>query len=97
MKRLLWLGLLLAMPVAASSPQAWAAGNAAARRACLAAAGLKGATASAPILFSDQVGQTGFVIEGVYRQRHMKGARERFLCLYDRRAKRAEVAEMPGR
>ena len=96
MKWFLGVSLLLAMPAGASSPQAWAAGNAAARRACLAVAGLRGATASEPILFSDRVGQTGFVIEGIYPQRHMKGARGTFLCLYDRRAKRAEVAEMPA-
>lgn len=95
MKHLILLGLIVAAPAAASSPDAWAAGNAAARRACLAVAGLNKASASEPILFSDEVGQTGFVVEGIYPQRHMKGARGTLLCLYDRRTKRAETSEMP--
>jgi hypothetical protein len=87
--------MLLSLPTAspASTAKAWAAGDEAARAACLKASGLIGATASRPVPFSDRTAQTVVLVTGRYPQRFMKGATGMMLCLYDRRAKRAEVQE----
>lgn len=96
MRLILPYTLLLAAPALASSPAAWEAGNAAARTACLRAAGLAAPRAAGPVLFSDAQGKTAFLVTGRYRQAFMKGRAGQMLCLYDRRTKRAEVAEAKG-
>jgi hypothetical protein len=87
---------LAAMPATASTPAAWTAMYKAAERACTASAGLRTPTVSAPVDFSDDVGRTALLVRGTYPQHFMKGATGTFLCLYDRRTKRAEAHEAPG-
>lgn len=88
--------IAIAAPASASTPAAWAAGNAAARTACLRAAGLRLATVSAPLVFSDTAGKTALLVTGRYPQSFMKNARGTMLCLYDRRTRRAEASEARG-
>ncbi|UAK26334.1 hypothetical protein [Sphingomonas nostoxanthinifaciens] len=87
---------LLATAASASTEASWRASNAAGRAACIRAAGLRAATASAPVGFSDAIGRDAILVTGVYRQAFMKGARGTMLCLYDRRTHNAEVAEAKG-
>lgn len=96
MIRLLPIILLAATPALASTPAAWETMHRAAQKACIAAAGLKLPTASRPIDFSDGSAKTALLVRGTYPQRFMKGASGTFLCLYDRRTKKAEAAEAPG-
>lgn len=98
MIRYAWFAaLFVAMPAVASSPQAWATGNAAAARACRAAAGLNEARISAgPIIFSDADAKTVLLVTGRWRSAHMKGAPATMLCLYDRRRHTAETQEAAG-
>ena len=99
MKRIvsLVLAAAAAFPAAASTPQAWNTMHIAARRACITASGLRAASASAPLDFADTGGaKTAVLVRGTYTQRFMKGARGTFLCLYDRRTRKAEAVEAPG-
>lgn len=91
--------LAAAMPATASTastPAAWSGMHLAARRACIAAAGLRTPEVSAPLDFSDRSARTALLVRGTYPQRFMKGATGTFLCLYDRRTKTAEAMEAPG-
>ena len=36
------------------------------------------------------------IVDGIWPQPHMKNAPARFACLYDKRARTAETAELPG-
>lgn len=76
----------------ASSPDAWAELFKRATTACLKASDLKKAKASAPVDFSDKV---LIVVDGTWRQPHMKNAAARFACLYDKRSHKAEASELP--
>lgn len=88
--------LLVGSAAGASSPAAWDAMHSAARKACIAAAGLRAPSVSAPLDFSDATMKTALLVRGTYTQRHMKGATGTFLCLYDRRTRKAEAQEAPG-
>jgi hypothetical protein len=90
------IALIAAAPAVASTDAAWAAGHRAAQAACIRASGLVGASASAPIDFSDRTAQSVLLVRGTYPQRFMKGASGTMLCLYDRRSKRAEISEAKG-
>jgi hypothetical protein len=83
----------LCAPAQASSTAAWTAGESAARNACVKASGLKDAAASAPVHFSDRTAQDVILVTGRYPQAFMKGKTGTMLCLYDRRAKKAETQE----
>ncbi|MDO6412991.1 hypothetical protein Q4F19_01215 [Sphingomonas sp. BIUV-7] len=93
---LLPLAAIALTPVAASTPAAWSAMHIAARRACIAAAGLRAPSVSNVLDFSDTSAKTALLVRGTYTQRFMKGASGTFLCLYDRRTKKAEAMEAPG-
>ncbi|MGN6121983.1 MAG: hypothetical protein ACTHOJ_03395 [Sphingomonas oligoaromativorans] len=84
---------LLSAPATASSTVAWTAGESAARNACVKASGLNDAAASAPVHFSDRTAQDVILVTGRYPQKFMKGKPGTMLCLYDRRAKKAETQE----
>jgi hypothetical protein len=45
-----------------------------------------------PVDFSDKV---LVIVDGIWPQPHMKNAPARFACLYDKRSRTAEVAELP--
>ena len=87
---------LAATAATASSPAAWQASARAGRAACIAASGLKLATASGPLVFSDAILRDAFLVRGTYRQRFMKGAKGTMLCLVDRRTHKAETVEAKG-
>ncbi len=87
---------LLAGQAVASTPASWAASARAGRAACIAASGLKAATASGPIIFSDTIGRDAFLVRGTYPQRFMKGAKGTMLCLASRRTHKAETVEAKG-
>ena len=76
----------------ASTPEAWAELFKRASAACVKASDLRKAKAGTPVDFSDKV---LVIVDGIYPQPHMKNARGRFVCLYDKRARTPEVAELP--
>ena len=78
----------------AATPASYAALDRASAAACLKAAALRNATAGPVTRFSDRAGMDARVVTGIAPQPHMKGASATMLCLYDRRGKRAEVAEL---
>lgn len=86
--------MLLVAPVTAATPDAWAKLDKASEAACLKAANLGGATAGPPIRYSDRTGVDARVVTGTWPQPHMKGAKARMLCLYNRKNKRVEVQEL---
>lgn len=86
--------MLLAAPVTAAAPDAWAKLDQASEAACLKAANLVGATIGPPIRYSDRTGIDARVIVGTWPQPHMKGAKAKMLCLYNRKTKRVEVQEL---
>ncbi|MDF9776911.1 hypothetical protein [Pseudomonas baetica] len=78
----------------ASSPDAWAAYDKAVLAGCTKASGLKDAKpAGNAVQFDDRVGYTALLLQGQYRQKHMKGAQGTELCLYNKKSKSAYVSE----
>lgn len=78
----------------ASSPDAWAALERDAARACAAASGLRNAVVEeSTVRFDDSVGIDARLVRGTWPQPHMKGAQALMLCLYDRRARSAQVQD----
>lgn len=78
----------------ASSPDAWAALERDASRACAAASGLRNPVVTGTtIRFDDTLGVDARLVSGTWPQPHMKGAQALMLCLYDRRARRAQVQD----
>lgn len=86
--------MLSAAPATAATPDAWAKLNKASEAACLKAANLGGATTGPPIRYSDRTGVDARVVTGTWPQPHMKGAKAKMLCLYNRKNKRVEVQEL---
>jgi hypothetical protein len=78
----------------ASSPGAWTAAEREAARACATASGLRDpVVADSTVRFDDSLGVDARLVRGVWPQPHMKGAQALMLCLYDRRARRAQVQD----
>jgi heat shock protein HslJ len=86
--------MLLAAPATAATPDAWAKLDKASEAACLKATNLGGATVGPPIRYSDRTGIDARVVTGTWPQPHMKGAKAKMLCLYNRKNKRVEVQEL---
>lgn len=84
----------MAAPAFSATPDAWAKVDAASSAACVKAANLVGAIAGPPIRYSDKVLIDARVVEGSWPQPHMKGAKAKMLCLYNRKTKRVEVQEL---
>lgn len=84
----------MAAPAFSATPDAWAKVDAASSTACLKAANLVGAIAGPPIRYSGKVLIDARVVEGSWPQPHMKGAKAKMLCLYNRKTKRVEVQEL---
>lgn len=74
----------------ASSPDSWAELMKRASMACVQASALKSAKTGTPIDFSDKV---LVMVDGIWPQPHMKNAKTRFACLYDKRTRKAEANE----
>ncbi len=88
------IALAMAAPAFSATPDAWAKVDAASQAACVKAANLVGAIAGPPIRYSDKVLIDARVVEGTWPQPHMKGAKAKMLCLYNRKTKRVEVQEL---
>ncbi len=88
------ISLAIATASYAATPDSWAKLDAATQAACIKASGLTNATAGPPIRFSDKLLMDARVIEGVWPQPHMTGARASMLCLYNRKTKQVEVQEL---
>jgi hypothetical protein len=93
--RLLGCGLaLLGVGAAASTPQAWSAHDREVVDACVGASSVSHAhPAGARVDFDDSVGYSALLIVGRYPQPHMKKQAGRELRLFDRRTRRAVMAE----
>ena len=76
----------------ASSPEAWTELFKKASATCAKASELKKPRTSKPVDFSDKV---LVIVDGIWPQPHMKNAPARFACLYDKRTRTAETAELP--
>ncbi len=84
----------LAMPVFASTPEAWAAHDKEVAEACIKVSALKGAQpAGLPMPYDDRVRMTALLLTGRYPQPQMKNRVGRELCLYDRETRDAAVTE----
>jgi heat shock protein HslJ len=81
-------------PAVAATPDSWAKNDKVSEGACLKAANLGGAAVGGPVRYSDRVGIDARVVTGTWPQPHMKGAKAKMLCLYNRKTKRAEVQEL---
>lgn len=88
------ISLAIASPIHASTPDNWAKLDATTQAACAKASGLTSTTVSPSVRFSDKLLVDARVIEGVWPQPHMKGARASMLCVYNRKTKHVEVQEM---
>lgn len=86
--------LLMAPPALAATPESWAKVDRASQAACVKAANLTDATVGPPTRYSDGFLIEARVVEGTWPQPHMKGAKARMLCLYNRKTKRVEVQEL---
>jgi heat shock protein HslJ len=84
----------MASPAFSATPEAWAKVDAASQAACVKAANLSGPVAGPPVRYSDKFLIDARVVEGTWPQPHMKGAKARMLCLYNRKTKRVEVQEL---
>ena len=76
----------------ASSPDAWLDLRKRSNKACIASTGLKGAKVTGYIDTFESVAVS--IIEGVWRQKEMKGAKARFVCVFDKRTGKAEAQEL---
>lgn len=95
--RMLVVVLICGGPVAASTPSAWDASEAAAVVACLKASDLDAAKVRGrPLVLDDSAGKTAVLVRGRWKPAHMKGARATMLCLYDRAGQTAAVTEARG-
>ncbi len=81
-------------PALAATPESWAKLDKEVETACLKAAKLSTAKAGPPMRYSDRLGIEARIVEGVWPQPHMKGAKAKMLCLYNRKNKRVEVQEI---
>ena len=88
------LASVIAAPLLAATPGAYAALDRQTSAACRAASGLHSASVGPVVRFSDRFLMDARTVTGTYPQSHMKGAAGTMLCLYNRRTKRAEVQEM---
>jgi hypothetical protein len=79
----------------ASSDDAWQSYYEEVNAACLKNSGLREAKPVSNIVsFDDNVGYDALVIKGYYPQPHMKNARARVLCLFNKKTKVTAISEM---
>ncbi len=88
------IAVSLSAPAIAATSDSYAKLDKVSEAACLKAADLGGATVGPPIRYSDRTAVDARVVEGTWPQPHMKGAKARMLCLYNRKTKRVEVQEL---
>lgn len=76
----------------ASSPDAWADLRKRSDKACIAKSGLKAVKITGYIDTFEKV--TVSTLEGTWPQPHMKGAKARFACVFDKQTGKAEAQEL---
>lgn len=76
----------------ASSPDAWADLRKRSDKACIAKSQLKAARITGYVDTFETV--TVSTIEGTWPQKHMKGAKAKFACVFDKRTGKAEAQEL---
>lgn len=76
----------------ASSPDAWSDLRKRSTKACVAASGLKSAKVTGYVDTFEAV--TVSIVEGIWPQKHMKGAKAKFVCVFDKRTGKAEAQEL---
>ncbi|MBW4505398.1 MAG: hypothetical protein KME64_02630 [Scytonematopsis contorta HA4267-MV1] len=88
-------GLLLATITAqASSPEQQNKHNAEVKSSCLKVSALRNAKASGNIIqFGDDIGYDALLVSGNYPQPHMKNRPGKFLCLFNRKTRKAVATE----
>lgn len=92
-----WIFLMLALtgavfPAFASSDAAWKQLETEARKACIVKSDLKDARIDGKITGFE--GHVVATVKGKWKPKYMKGAKATFLCLYDKRTKKAETSEL---
>ncbi len=89
------LGLLVTATTAkASSPKAWKQHQQEVMASCLKVTGLRNAKPLGEIVtFSDNVGYDALLVGGNYPQPHMKNKTGKFICLFNRRTRKAYISE----
>lgn len=97
MKKLGWVFLTLALtgsalPAFASSEAAWKQLETDARKACIVKSDLKEARIDGKITGFE--GHVVATVKGKWKPQHMKNKSATFLCLYDKRTKKAETSEL---
>ncbi len=88
-------GLLFAATASvASSPDAWAQHQQEVISSCLKVSGLRNAQAVGNIVgFGDDVGYDALLVRGNYPQPHMNNRAGEFLCLFNRKTRKAYTNE----
>lgn len=76
----------------ASSPDAWADLRKRSDKACIAKSQLKTARITGYVDTFETV--TVSIVEGAWPQKHMKGAKAKFACVFDKRTGKAEAQEL---
>ena len=76
----------------ASSPDAWADLRKRSDKACIAASGLKAAKVTGYVDTFEAVAVS--IVEGTWPQAHMKGAKAKFACVFDKKTGKAEAQEL---
>jgi hypothetical protein len=76
----------------ASSPDAWADLRKRSDKACIAASQLKAARITGYVDTFEKVAVS--TVEGTWPQKHMKGAKAKFVCVFDKQTGKAEAQEL---
>ncbi len=97
MNKSILIAALLAIPAAASTPAAWNTLDKTSAAACAKASNLVDPMVGPPVRFSDSFGVDVREVSGIYRPKHMLGAKARMLCLVQRKTVRVEIQEKPAR
>jgi hypothetical protein len=91
------LSMIFCSPLTyASSPDAWQALDNLGKAACLHASNLSKPSVVGPIVHFDDLGMSVVMVHGRYPQRHMNNKPGKELCLFDKKSKKAAVAEAVG-
>ena len=80
-----------------ATPESYAKLDLATEAACVKASGLQEANVGPPVRYSDRTRIDARIVEGVWPQPQMKGAKATLLCLYNRKSKGVEVQELKSR
>lgn len=90
------LPILLAVPAAASTAEAFNAADRDATAQCIAKADLRAAIVRpGRVRYSDTLGVDAMLVSGIWKQPQMQGRRATMLCLFHRGSRTAEVVEAP--